>query len=231
MDNLTSILEFIKIRGPIIPIQAAKEIGTNILMASAMLSELSAKGSVKVSSIKVGGTPLYYTPGQEIKLQSYLKYLNDKQKVAYEKLKQQKILLDTKLEPVMRQALRQIKDFAKPLEVTSNQETSLFWKWYLLPNDEATRIIKNKLGMKSTKKTPSTPKTTPSSPPKQKSQKTPLEKISQKKEIKKHSPPKTHPFQSPQDTFVEQMLKYFSKNNIRVVEHNLVRKNSESDFI
>lgn len=141
------VKQLVRMRGPVIPSQISKEIGTNILMASAILSELASKNDVKISSVKVGGTPLYYVPGQEAKLQNYLSSLHQKEKEAFEQLKSGGVLLDTGLDPATRFAMRQLKDFAKPLEVSADSEAYLFWKWYLLPNEEAEATIKKILGL------------------------------------------------------------------------------------
>lgn len=146
------VKQLVRMRGPVIPSQISKEIGTNILMASAILSELASKNDVKISSVKVGGTPLYYVVGQEPKLQNYIASLQQKEKEAFEQLKASGVLKDRALEPAIRFALRQIKDFAKPLEVNAGSEGSepqLFWKWYLLSNEEAEPAIKKMLGFRS----------------------------------------------------------------------------------
>ena len=141
------VKQLVRMRGPVIPSQISKEIGTNILMASAILSELASKNDVKISSVKFGGTPLYYVPGQEAKLQNYLTSLPLKEKEAFEKIKASGVLLDTALDPATRFAMRQLKDFAKPLEVNADGEAYLFWKWYLLANEEAEVSIKKILGL------------------------------------------------------------------------------------
>lgn len=141
------VKQLVRMRGPVIPSQISKEIGTNILMASAILSELASKNDVRISSIKFGGTPLYYVPGQEPKLLNYLASLPPKEREALEQLKSGGVLLDTGLDPATRFAMRQIKDFAKPLEVSIDGESQLFWKWYLLPNEEAEAAIKKTLGL------------------------------------------------------------------------------------
>ncbi|MBI2142652.1 hypothetical protein HYU15_04175, partial [Candidatus Woesearchaeota archaeon] len=138
------ILGLIKERGPIIPSQIAKDLGTNILLASAILSELASR---KLIGIKVGGSPLYYMAGQEEKLQEYMDKLHDKEKAACEMLRDKKVLRDSSLDPVARVALRQCRDFAKPLEVTLGREKEIFWKWYMLPTESVEPIIKKELGV------------------------------------------------------------------------------------
>ncbi len=148
------VKQLVRMRGPLIPSQISKEIGTNILMASAILSELTSKGDIKISSVKVGGTPLYYVQGQEQKLQNYTASLQLKEKEALEQLKANGVLRDHSMEPAIRFALRQIKDFAKPIEANSDGNIELFWKWYMLPNEEAEYAIKKMLGYPEEKAVP-----------------------------------------------------------------------------
>ena len=77
-DNKEKILSFIKGKGPVLPVEVAKHIDSNILMASAHLAELSSNGKLKISNVKVGGSPLYYLPGQEAQLQKFADSLEEK---------------------------------------------------------------------------------------------------------------------------------------------------------
>ncbi|MBI2661459.1 hypothetical protein HYX09_04325, partial [Candidatus Woesearchaeota archaeon] len=54
------VISLVKSQGPLLPSHVAKQIGTNILMASAYLAELVSSGIIRISNIKVGGSPLYY---------------------------------------------------------------------------------------------------------------------------------------------------------------------------
>jgi len=132
------VMDIIRLRGPVIPIQIARELRTEILFASAMLSALASKDKVFVSHVKVGGSPVYYIRGQEEKLQNYINSLNEKEKQAFNLLKEKKILRDNILEKELRVALRgsSMKDFAKPIHVNVNGGEELFWRWYLLSDDE-----------------------------------------------------------------------------------------------
>ncbi|MBI2575170.1 hypothetical protein HYV82_04775 [Candidatus Woesearchaeota archaeon] len=141
------ILGLIKERGPIVPSQIAKDLGTNILLSSAILSELASRKLISISHVKVGGSPLYYMAGQEEKLQEYMDRLHEKEKAACEVLRDKKVLRDSALEPAARVALRQCRDFAKPLEVTMGREKEIFWKWYMLPTESVEPIIKKELGV------------------------------------------------------------------------------------
>lgn len=148
MDIKQKILSVIKIKGPILPVQIAKAIETNILMASAHLSELASSKKLKISNVKIGGSPLYYLEGQESMLQKFSENLHEKEKKAYELLKEKKVLKDSELEPVIRFALGEIKDYSKKLEVTFENKKETFWKWFLTGKEESENIIKEILGTK-----------------------------------------------------------------------------------
>lgn len=140
-----AIISLVRMKGPVIPSQINKELNTNVLFASAMLSELVDQKKLKLTSLKVGGSPVYYIDGQEYKLQNYTKYLNEKDQKTCELLKGSKILKDSEQIPLTRASLRMIKDFAAPLEVNLDGQKEIFWKWYLTPHSEAESIIRDKL--------------------------------------------------------------------------------------
>ena len=104
------ILGLMRMRGPILPADAAKVINTNIIFASAHLSELASRHKVKISSLKVGGSPLYYLPEHSAGLQNFAKNLDEKELRAFELLRERKAMKDSTLPPLMRVALRNIKD-------------------------------------------------------------------------------------------------------------------------
>ena len=146
MRDQDKILYFLKVVGPTIPSKVAKNIGTEILLASAHLSDLAAQGKVKVSNLKIGGTPLYYLPGQEEQLYHFgAGNLNPKDYQVLEALKQQKILRENALDLLSKVALRSLKDFAIPLQVTVAGSRELFWKWHMLSDEEASVGIKKVL--------------------------------------------------------------------------------------
>ncbi len=147
MRDQEKILYFLKVVGPTIPSKVAKHINTEILLASAHLSDLVAQGKVKISNLKIGGgSPLYYLPGQEEQLFHFAAgNLNPKDYQVLETLKQQKILRENSLDLLSRVALRALKDFAVPLHVTISGNKELFWKWHLLSDEEASSTIKQML--------------------------------------------------------------------------------------
>lgn len=147
MDNSERILSLVRQKGPLLPAQINKDIGVDVLVASAMLGELCDQRLLRLSKLKIGSSPLYYLPGQESKLMHFSNKLNEKDNRAYERLKAHGVLHDAKQDALYRTALRNIPDFAIPLEVNSQGVRHIFWKWYLLPNQDAEKKIMSKLGM------------------------------------------------------------------------------------
>ncbi len=227
MDNRDKILEFIKQKGPILPGQIGKLIGTDMIMASAHLAELTASQKLKISTIKVGNSPLYYLQGQEAMLQKFTESMNDKEKKAYDLLQQNKILRDSEQEPVIRVALREIKDFAIQLNVNYNDSKEIFWKWYLIPNEEAELMIKSKLNYieKPEKKIP---EAIESKKPEERKIEKPIEKKEPKplqtKEKRKYVKDK-------EDEFLKDITRFFEKNRINVISTETIKKGNEIDFV
>ena len=66
------ILEIVRL-GPTFPAKVAKALGGggDTMLIGAILSTLISSGDLKVSTLKVGGSPLYYVPEQESKLKIF----------------------------------------------------------------------------------------------------------------------------------------------------------------
>ncbi len=146
------IIEFIKKMGPIVPMDLATELRINSIIASAHLSDLLSKKLIKISNLKVGSSPLYYLPEQQKALENFSNYLHEKERIAFNELKEKQVLRDSKLSPLLRVALRNIKDFAVPLEVTFQNQKEIFWKFHSLNNDQASEFIKKALNPVENKK-------------------------------------------------------------------------------
>jgi hypothetical protein len=140
------ILEVVR-QGPTFPAKVAKQLGGggDTMLIGAILSTLISSGDVKVSHIKVGGSPLYYAPGQESKLEDFVNYLNDKDKNTFRLLKAEKVLQDSIQDPLTRVSLRGIKDFAKQFEIIFQGQKLLFWRFYSVSEDEAAPLAKKVL--------------------------------------------------------------------------------------
>ena len=131
------IISIIKAKGPSLPINISKQIEMSSLFISAFLSELAREKRVKVSSLKVGGSPLYYIEGQEEQLEPYHKYLHPKEAETFLILKKQSVLKDSEQDPATRVALRSIRDFA----VGFKQDNEIYWRNILIPESEAKKSI------------------------------------------------------------------------------------------
>ena len=132
------IISFIKIRGPSLPVHVGKEINTSILFTSAFLSELISEKRLKISSLNVGNSSLYFIPGHETLLEGFSQHLKSKEKEAFELLNQKKILKDSEQHPAIRVALRNIKDFAIPFQ----KNNEIYWKYLTVSEEELIDKIK-----------------------------------------------------------------------------------------
>jgi len=228
MDNREKILEFIKLKGPVLPVQISKEIGSNILMAGAHLAELTATNKLKISTIKIGSSPLYYLHGQEAMLQKFAENMNDKEKKAFDLLNQNKILRDSEQEPVIRVALREIKDFAIPLNVNYNNYKEIFWKWYLTDNEEAEQLIKSKLDIQK----PIEKKIEQETIQKQEQQRIEEKQLPIQKQLKEKSKEtKKYKQREKEDNLLNNIMKFLEKNKINVISTEVIKRNLEIDFI
>ncbi len=142
MDHRENLLKIVQDKGPLLPSQINKELRTNVLFASAMLSEMVDQKKLRISSMKVGGSPLYYCDGQEKSLEGFAEKLGDADRKAFHLLKDKGVLRDRDLDPQVRVSLREIKDFAVPLEVNANGSSDLFWKYFLVGDGDAESLIK-----------------------------------------------------------------------------------------
>lgn len=259
-DKHMKALQIVRIKGPVIPSQINKEINVDVITGSAILSELVDKGQLKISSVKVGNSPLYYAPGQESRLQQFTNQLNAKDKETLEMLRQKGVLRDKSLDTLRRVSLRQIKDFAKPITVRVNNEEVLFWKWYLLSNEEAGEILKTMLPQE----TKEAPKKEPDKKlervekdaverqakqlaeerKKEKQEKLGIQmpaakavqfKKEEEKESVKEAPRdefKETDYQKdlPKDKFFRRVKKYLDDNRIKIIDYKINRKESDMEF-
>jgi hypothetical protein len=131
-EKKRKIISFLETNGPSLPVRIAKTIEMDPVFASAILSELLGAGQIKTSHIKVGSSPLYLLAGQEQRLEEYIENLKPIEREAFLKLKKQKIILDEEEPPVIRVALRNVKDFAIPSET----EGKIIWKYAFASDEE-----------------------------------------------------------------------------------------------
>ena len=217
------IVNYVKINGPVLPVKISKEVDCNILFAGAILSELVRKQEILISSAKIGGSPVYYAKGQENKLSMLSEYLNEKEKKAFELIREKKNLEDSKLNPWQRVAMREIKDFAIPFK---DSEGKLFWRWYL--SDETKSEVKSE-PEKIVEPVPEKlikpePKRVVKESIKKENQEV-LEPVKEKPKVE----PKAKP--SKEDPFKNSLFNYFSKKNVNILEEVVIRKKTDYEFI
>ena len=150
--NKDEVLRLVQTRGPVIPNHIRKELDTDTVMVGAVLSQLISEGKLKVTTVKIGGSPNYYAPGSEAKLVDLIKYLNEKDRRVAEMLMDQKVMKDSDQDPLVRVSLRNIKDYAKPLEVTIKGKVEVYWKWFLLSAQEAEDLLAQQINPKKPEK-------------------------------------------------------------------------------
>lgn len=126
------ILSVLRRRGPSLPVHVSGETGMSALFASAFLSELFSEKKIKISNMKVGNSPLYFLPEQGPLLEKFSEHLKNRERDAFELLKEKKFLKDSEQQPVIRVALRSIRDFAIPFK--KNEE--IFWRYFTVPESE-----------------------------------------------------------------------------------------------
>lgn len=136
MIDKNQVLEVVRVKGYVVPSDLTHEFRADTFVIGAVLSDLVHDKKLGITSVKIGGSPAYYALEQKEKLQDLFKYLNEKDRGTFELLRQQKVLADNEQSPLFRVSLRTIKDYAKPIEVTANGQTYLFWKWYLASEQE-----------------------------------------------------------------------------------------------
>lgn len=212
MINKDDVLLAVRAKGYVVPSDLSKQFHVDTFIMGAVLSDLASEKKLFVSHVKIGGSPAYYTSEAKERLQELFTHLNEKDKQTYLLLQEQKVLADSSQTPLMRVSLRSIKDFAKPLEVTAQGTTQLFWKWYLAPDEEVNQKIHAFL-----------------------SQKEPvLEKPEMKEEIKQEIRPikkKTKKQEQQQsvaavsnDALIQQVSSFFSQKSITFSDIAVVKK-------
>ncbi|MEM3154923.1 MAG: hypothetical protein QW165_05185 [Candidatus Woesearchaeota archaeon] len=209
---------------PLLPSNVAKALNTNSIMAGAMLSEMCAKGMLKTSTLKVGGSPLYYVPGKETQLLQHINSLNEKDRRTVQKLQEEKIIRESEADPLTRVSLQTIKDFAKPLIVQYDGKQETFWKWFEISDKEAEEHIRQRLeSQKSTTETQKVPIETQAKTPE-----TPKTEFKKQKPIQETLAPKPA---LPTGDFWDKLQLFFQQSNITLHEKTVVKKKTEFDLI
>ena len=224
MDNRSEALKVVVERGPLQPSQIATTVNTNILFASAILSELVDAKKIKITYVKRGGSPFYYVSGQEEKLMDLAKYLPGKTKEAYDFLSEKVVVRDSHAEPWQRVAFRDLRDYAVPVHVNYKGVQETFWKWYLTTNDEAKSLIKDLFGEK--KEIPAEKELVKEALVEREL----VKEIPAEKELVKETPAEK---ELVKESISEEISveNYFSTNNMYIISQNMIRKGRELNFV
>ncbi len=251
MQDDDQIIRFIRSKGPILPVQLAGELKKDMIIAGAVLSNLAGSRKVLISNTKVGGSPVYYLPDQAYRLQDLYKYLNEKDKRAYDLLKQRRVLRDITLTPLLRVSLRNIKDFAKPVEVTVGRTKEIFWRWYMTSPQDAETIIKSFFKEQEKEKPAERPKEkempgpaehpVPAEQPKPQALPVPISEPAPVKHVPKEQEEFIRqkedqqrlkvPEEPKNDSLHVKTKKFFNNKHIIIRNIEVIRKNSEIDYI
>lgn len=239
------VLRIVRQYGPIVPNKIKQTLNqSDSTLVSVYLSDLVREGKVRMTHVKLGASTFAYTPEQVPKLAELIKHHNEKDRRAAEKLRSEKVIRASTQEPLMRVALGQIKDFAKPVTVKTSKGEELFYRWYLTPSDEVQRRIKSLLGVKQPdEKVVEKPKEEPQkktqevTTPKQEEKATiATQKVKQEEKPVKQETPKTKEEQAvltevePESDFAKEIVAYCEKNGITIIELEEIRKESELDL-
>ncbi|PIN92879.1 hypothetical protein COU54_05140 [Candidatus Pacearchaeota archaeon CG10_big_fil_rev_8_21_14_0_10_31_24] len=138
------IVYYLRVNGPSLPVHIAKRVNQSPLFTSAFLSELYREGKIIMSHLKIGSSSLYLLKGQEEQLEKFIEHLNQREREAYNIIKHGKFLKDQNLEPVMRVAIRNIKDFAIPVKIFKEDQPQIIWKYFSIPEAEVENFINPK---------------------------------------------------------------------------------------
>jgi len=236
MDEQDQIISIMKINGPLLPTLVAKQLHSSILIASVHLSTLSDQGRVKISHLKVGGSPLYYLPEHREKLQDYISSFNPQDQQTIKLIKDKQVVRERDLDLLTRVSLRNITDFAIPLNVTINENKEMFWKWYLIEDEQALEIIKSAVNqpvpIKENK--PLENKTEIIAQPEHQERLSTDKTLEITKKPKKVvAKPKSKKKESIniEDDFLSQLNRFFRENEIILETQEILRKNAEINLI
>jgi len=179
-----------------------------------------------ISSTKRGGSPFYYIRGQEVKLQQLAEYLPGKEKEAYNLIKEKKLIKDRDAEPWQRVALRAIKDFAYPINVNIGNNQELFWKWYLMDNEQAKPYLAKYYG---------SGKSVEQEKPLEEEKQEVIEETKKqeiiKEVLKEPEPKKIKEKKKVSGKFFEELKSYFANKNIYLLADEIIKKGSEINLI
>jgi hypothetical protein len=97
-----------------------------------------------MTAMSYGTSKFYYDPENPESIEPLGQHLGEKDQRAFALLKNERVARYNALTPLNRVAMEQIKDFAKPLKLETPEGPELFWRYYLVSEDEAMDLIEEK---------------------------------------------------------------------------------------
>lgn len=227
--------------GPIVPSEITRKLETDSMIISALISELIKEGLVFYSHKKIGSSPLYYVKGQESKMRERLEpELNIAEKKIVEFFEKNKLMLKANLSPQQRYMVDDLRDFVTPLTLNINGEDKIFYKHYSISTQTIYDELKKKKIIKKVKTDKSAPQSRLFDTPrkefenKQDTKKVVEEKFGENNEKKEEEyTPKVERLKDEveYEEFDDLSEKFFTQYNLKVLEAESIRKNSEANFI
>ncbi len=154
------IIDLLKSKGPLLPIEISKELRINFLFLNPFLSEFARQGKILRSYRKYGDSFIYYLPGQEEKVREMLlKTLKYQEKLVIKKFEREKVLTKDELTPMERFFLSNLHDFILPYKLKVKDKEVDVFIYYKVDEEEARRIIKEKYFKEQVKEEKVTAKT------------------------------------------------------------------------
>ncbi|MDD2678417.1 MAG: hypothetical protein PHS81_00865 [Candidatus Nanoarchaeia archaeon] len=201
--------------GPIVPTDISKALGVDSYVASAVLSELVGSGIVFFSRKKMSTSPLYYLKGQEDLMRKRLvSILSIPEINILDFFSKNKLIKRDNLEPQQRYMVDELRDFISPMILKINGEDAFFYKHFSVSESEVIekfRAWSQKMPDESGKS-----KIAEAQPHKEKLKEALKESRSEKRDDAKRV-----------DSASE---KFFEKNDLEILELNVVKKSKEFDF-
>jgi hypothetical protein len=144
-------------------------------------------------------------------LEKFSNFLKSKEKEAFLLLKEEKFLKDSKQEPAIRVALRELKDFAIPFK----KDEEIYWKYFNVSETEIREILEPKKIIKK-----------PSTEKQEKFKKPPTSEVKEIEKIKKVSKKSVKTKNSKQnEKFLEKVKDFLRKSFIEISSIESIGKN------
>ncbi len=242
MVSAKEVLEIVRKHGPVLPADVKQEIEGNTITIGALLSQLTDDEEILMSHTKIGGSPVYYTEDQEEDLQELREHLDDKHQDAFDKLRDEEVLIDDDQPPVIRAALRDLKDFAIPLEADTGDDTKMFWKWYLTSDGEAEDLLENKLTDTSSETQEDSEQENAAEQESEDTEQDATEQESddeQEDNAQKQEETQTTvsevteeaELEEVEDEFINEVRSFLREKEITILEEDIIRKGTEVDYV